>query len=606
MKDKRLFDLIYDQQLQFPLDECCGARYDGKWRFFSTDEVIEQARQLAQGLIEAGIEPGQCIATVIYQNRPEFLIADLAIMQAGAINVPLYPTISVEEYEFILQDSGTVMAFVGGQDLYEKVAAAKEKCPDLKNIYTFDKQGERPHWETLLHDGQAEAMEKRMHAIQPGDLATLIYTSGTTGKPKGVMLSHSNILASSGDVAPIIPLEPGDTCLSFLPLCHVFERTASYTYVRSGYRIAFTGTGNLGGEEGDLRAVRPHFFTTVPRLLEKVYERIYHRGEALSGLKRQLFFWALNLTDNYDFDKRFGPIQSLQWSLADRLVFSKWREALGGRVKGIVTGAAPCPARIIRIFSAAGIPVREAYGLTESSPGLTGNSFEPGGAMLGSAGKAFNGVRLRLDESAPDLPEGEGEILATGPNIMLGYYNREAATNEVLFEENGERWLRTGDIGTFRKGPNGVDFLFITDRKKELLKTSGGKYVAPTPIENRFKESFLIEQMMIIGDKRKFISALIIPSEETLMEWCEKQDLPIHSLEEAVQHEAVVAHYQEIIDGINPELNRVDQIKKFRLLATQWEPETTDGSPAELTPTMKLKRRVILQKYASEIEELYG
>ncbi|MEZ4987837.1 MAG: long-chain fatty acid--CoA ligase [Saprospiraceae bacterium] len=521
--------------------------------------------------------------------------------QIGAINVPVYPTISPAEYEYIFNDAGVKLCFAGMGDLYAKVAKAQPNVPTLENIYTFDHSEGLPYWEDIFSDEGQDEVERRKQAIHSDELATIIYTSGTTGNPKGVMLSHDNIVSNVKGVRSYLPIEAGSRVLSFLPLCHIFERAASYAFVYHSVSITFTGTDNLGGEDGDLQAIKPHFFTTVPRLLEKVYEKIYNKGLELTGLKKFLFFWALRLTDTYDYD---APQTGFKWAIADKLIFSKWRAALGGNIKGILTGAAPCPVKIMRVFSAAGIPIREAYGLTETSPGLTLNRYQPGGAIMGTVGQLFSDVEIKIDTHG-DYRPGEGEILAKGPNIMMGYYNKPEATAEVIEEINGERWFRTGDVGTWVTNSQGDQFLKITDRKKELLKTSGGKYVAPAPIESLCKEDFLIEQIMVVGDKRKFVSALVVPAEEALRDYCEEHNIPFHSLEDAVRHPKVLQCYQGIFDKLNPSFNKIEQIKKFTLLPVVWDAVRTDGTDAELTPTMKLKRRVILEKFAKEIEAMY-
>ncbi|WP_367392509.1 long-chain fatty acid--CoA ligase [Lewinella sp. LCG006] len=605
MEPTRLFDFIQYQKEHFPQAQAIGGcDADGKWVYYSTDEVIEKANQVSRGLLALGVQPGDKIALVVYKNRPEWTIMDLGLQQIGAINVPVYPTISPEEYEYIFNDAGVKLCFAGIGDLYDKVNAAKANVPTLENIYTLDRQEGRPYWEDIFQAEGQEEVEQRKAAIQPAEMATIIYTSGTTGNPKGVMLSHNNIVSNVKAVKAYLPIKTGEIALSFLPLCHIFERTAAYSFIYNGINIVFTGTDNLGGETGDLQAIKPHFFTTVPRLLEKVYEKIYNKGLELTGLKNSLFFWALGLTDSYDYDKKFSGLTAIQWGIADKLIFSKWREALGGRVKGILTGAAPCPVKIMRVFSAAGIPIREAYGLTETSPGLTFNRYEPHGAYMGTVGMPFPDVEIRID-TAGDYREGEGEILAKGPNIMMGYYNKPEETANVIEEIDGERWFRTGDVGTWVTNAKGSKFVKITDRKKELLKTSGGKYVAPAPIESLCKEDFLIEQIMVVGDKRKFVSALIVPSPEALENYCKGAGIKWTNLRDAVQNDRVIAHYQQIIDGLNPRFSKIEQIKKFTLLPTTWDATKEDGSDAELTPTMKLKRRVILEKFAKEIELMY-
>ncbi len=605
MEPTRLFDFIHYQKEHFPQAKAIGGRSaSGEWKYYSTDEVIEKANQVSRGLIAMGIQPGDKIALVVYKNRPEWTIMDLGLQQIGAVNVPVYPTISPAEYEYIFNDAGVKLCFAGEGDLYDKVNSAKPNVTTLENIYTLDRQEGRPYWEDIFKAEGQEEVEQRKAAIQPAEMATIIYTSGTTGNPKGVMLSHNNIVSNVKAVKAYLPINTGEIALSFLPLCHIFERTAAYSFVYNGINIVFTGTDNLGGETGDLQAIKPHFFTTVPRLLEKVYEKIYNKGLELTGPTNSLFFWALGLTDTYDYDKKFSGLTAIKWSIADKLIFSKWRQALGGRVKGILTGAAPCPVKIMRVFSAAGIPIREAYGLTETSPGLTFNRYEPGGAYMGTVGLPFPDVEIRIDTTG-DYREGEGEILAKGPNIMMGYYNKPGETAKVIEEVDGERWFRTGDVGTWVTNAKGSKFVKITDRKKELLKTSGGKYVAPAPIESLCKEDFLIEQIMVVGDKRKFVSALIVPSPEALENYCKQAGIKWTNLQDAVQNDRVIAHYQQIIDGLNPRFSKIEQVKKFTLLPISWDATKEDGSEAELTPTMKLKRRVILDKFAKEIERMY-
>ena len=605
MQVRRLFDFIYYQQENCPHPQAFGYRHEGTWTYFSTDEIVGMVNRLSLGLLERGLQAGDKVGLVTYRNRPEWIVVDLALLQLGLINVPVYPTISPSEYEYIFNDAEIKLCFCGADDLVEKVRTAQKNVPSLQEIFAFDTGYDAPLWKELFRDGPIDAVRARMDDVQPSDLATLIYTSGTTGNPKGVMLSHENIVSNILAVQKVIPIKANDRILSFLPLCHIFERAASYAFMYNGVSVSFTGTDNLGGEEGDLQAIRPHFFTSVPRLLEKVYEKIYNKGLELSGPKRALFFWALRLTEDFDFQKKHTGWAALQRRIADKLIFSKWRAALGGEVRGILTGAAPCPRKMIQVFSAAGIPIREAYGLTEASPGLTFNRYPPGEAFLGTVGSALEGVELRIDNSEGFYDEGEGEILAAGPNIMMGYYHKPAETAEAIVVEDGKRWLRTGDVGRLVDGPGGLQYLQITDRKKELLKTSGGKYVAPSHIENTLKEDFLIEQVMVVGEQRKFVSALIVPAEEALREWCEYKEIGWSGLAQAVNDPQVIDKYKRIVDRFNPRFNKVEQIKKFTLIPHEWTPTKPQGDEAELTPTMKLKRRVILRKYAEQIEELY-
>lgn len=607
MEPTRLFDFIYYQKENHPQAKAYNARdAQGNWVSYSTDDAINIGNQVSRGLLKLGVKPGDKIATAIYKNRPEWVFLDIGISQIGAINVPVYPTISPDDYVYIFNDAEVKFAVVGMGDLYDKVRAAQASVPSLQEVYTFDQDPQKPFWKDFFSDEGQEEVDRLKAAVAPEELATLIYTSGTTGKPKGVMLSHRNIVSNTLCAIGDIPYTTGDRVLSFLPLCHIFERTATYLQTYAGINVYYTGTDNLGGPDGDIQAVKPHFFNTVPRLLEKVYEKIYSTGDGLTGMKRKIFFWALSLTDDFDYDKKYSGLSGFQRNLADKLVFSKWREALGGNVKGILSGAAPLPPKIARVFSAAGIPIREGYGLTETSPGLCFGRFREGGAKIGCVGPILPGIKVIIDDSEGEYRPGEGEILANGPNVMMGYYNKPEQTAEVFKEIDGVRWFKTGDIGKFVKGPSGEDFLKITDRKKELLKTSGGKYVAPAPIENRFKEEFLIEQMMVVGEQKKFVSALIVPATEALQNWCQRENIAWTSLEEVVTNPKVIEHYQSIVHQINPNFSHIEQIKKFKLVPKEWLPVHPDGAEAELTPTMKLKRRVILKKYANEINTLYA
>ena len=602
----RIFDLLYSQLKNNPLEKSLNGRdASGDWKSYSSQDVVNASEKLASGLLGIGLKQGDKIAIVVYKNRPEWVIMDFAIQMAGMISIPLYPTISINEYEYILNEAEVKVAFCGGGDLHAKLAGAQAKVSTLENIYTLDKQDGKLFWEDIFNTDHSSEIEKIKSTIKGEDLATIIYTSGTTGNPKGVMLTHNNIMHVVETVAPLMAANEGENVLSFLPLCHIFERSASFAYYNKGCTTYFAGTDNLSGPDGDLASVKPVSFTTVPRLLEKIYEAIYNKGLALDGVKKKLFFWALSLTDDWEPNQNLSFGKKLKWGLADKLIFSKWREALGGNVKGIITGAAPCPVKIMRVFCAAGIPILEGYGLTETSPTLSINTLESDGMMLGTTGPILEGVEILIDKDSGDFKEDEGEVLAYGPNVMLGYYQKPEINAQVFCEIDGKRWFRTGDIGKLIKGPTGRDYLKITDRKKELLKTSGGKYVAPAPIENRVKEEFLIEQMMVIGDKQKFVSALIVPAEEALKSYCAKKKIPWTNLSEIVQHKKVLKRYQKIMDKYNPEFSHVEQIKKFKLISSPWLPFHEDGADAELTPTLKLKRRVIREKFKAEILDIY-
>jgi long-chain acyl-CoA synthetase len=607
MNDKRLFDYIYEQQQNYPQEQAYGHFVDGAWKYFSTAEMVEKINRTSLGLIRMGLEPGDKVATVVYKTSPEWVILDFALLQIGALNVPMYPTISAREYEYILNESETKYCVVGEGDLYEKVLAASAKTPALKEIFTFYKHASARQWDQVLMAEPGADMQEvsvRMAAVRPDDLATLVYTSGTTGYPKGVMLTHRNIAYNVEAMRRLIPAQPGQRGLSFLPVSHIFERAVVYAYTAYGLSMTFTGTDNLGGDQGDLKTIRPHFFTTVPRLLEKVMEKILAKGDELKGIKRTLFFWAMNLTETWAFDASIGPWKRLQWAIAHRLIFSKWREALGGNIIGIITGASACPLKVMRTFNAAGIRIREGYGMTELAPAASFSRFEPGGALLGTVGMLLEGLEARIDEQG-EYRQGEGEILVKSPGTMLGYYKQPEKTAEMIREINGEKWLATGDVGMFVDGPNGKKFLKITDRKKELLKTSLGKYVAPSPIESAFKEHYLVEYAMVVGENLKFVSALLVPSPDGLMKWCQKHGVPWTSLEKVIQLPKVLERYQMLVDRVNPYFGHSEQVKKFTLLPGMWEAVKTDGTESELTPTMKLKRRVIQQKFTTEIEAMY-
>lgn len=605
MNITRTFDFLYHQLKNAPLEKSFGSRVNGGWKFYSTHEMVELSRQLGHGLLSTGIQKGDKVSIVAYQNIPEYVILDMALAQIGVISIPVYPTISSQEYAFIFDQAEVKVCFVGDGDLYDKVKETGLQLGRPLLIYSFFDEPRCESWKSLLLQADEEEFNKTIAQIDPSDLATIIYTSGTTGQPKGVMLSHYNIISNVLPLSQRIPVPANARTLSFLPLCHIFERVATLAYMYNSAQVYFTGTDNLGGDEGDLKKVQPVFFTAVPRLLEKVYDKIYNKGLSLPLPLKLIFFWAIRLTDRFEYDGKLSFWQQLQFKIADKLVFKKWREALGGNVQGIAVGSAPCPVKVIRAFCAAGIPVREAYGLTEAAPGISVNGFEYNAAKLGTVGRLLQDVEVLILDDNDQITDGEGELIMSGPNRMLGYYKNQEATDQVTFHVNGKDWLRTGDIGRFVYKDKGIPFLKITDRKKELLKTSGGKYVAPAPIESKLKEEPLIEQVMIIGDQQRFVSALIVPSFETLVSWCARKAIPYTTNVEAIKNPIVLARYERMINEINESLSQVEKIKKFKLLAAPWEMTKSDGTAGELTPTMKLKRRVVLQNHASEITEMY-
>lgn len=603
MEPTRLFDIPYYQLSKGPLAASIGGKHiKGHNYSYSTEEFIKLANKVSLGLLQMGVKPGDKIALISHNNRPEWNIMDIGMAQIGVINVPVYPTISPKDYVYIFNDASIKYCFLGHGDLLDKVRKAQPEIPSLQGIFTFDpvegekdaKGNEVHHWETIHTEGDLAPVEKIKSSIKSEDLATLIYTSGTTGNPKGVMLSHDNILSNIKAVGPLVPVAKGDVALSFLPLCHVFERVVTYAYMHLGVSIVYAQSIDTLADS--LKEVRPHFFTTVPRLLEKVYEKIVTKARAGSPLKQKIFFWAEGLTSQYAYDFKPAGFESVKWKLADKIVFSKVRDNLGGRIKGILTGAAACPRKMAQFFSAIGVPVREGYGMTETSPAIAVSGYAPKLALLGTVGPVISEVTVRINVDEEAYGPDAGEITVKGPNVMLGYYNKPEKTAEV-FSEDG--WFLTGDVGKLIK-KDGVEFLKITDRKKELLKTSGGKYVAPAPIEGKFRENFLVEQIMVIGNNKKFVSALILPAFDTLKQWCERHNVSYTSDKEIIKNDKVLAYYEKLVKEVNPHFAKVEQIKKFELVAGPW-----DIDSGHLTPTMKLKRRVILADYEDLIEGMY-
>jgi long-chain acyl-CoA synthetase len=593
-KPKRLFDCLAYQLAHGPLDDMLCAKENGEWKKYGTAEVAGLVNQLSAGLLARGLSASDGTAegrdkiAIISANQPEWMLADLAIQQIGAVSVPIYPTIHATELQFILNDAAVKMVLVGDQALYRKVTALRDDLPALGHVFTFAQVAGAPHWRELLADITPETerqLDGLRRNIRETDLATILYTSGTTGTPKGVMLSHRNILSnvfSSAYLFEEIGVR-GRRALSFLPLNHAFERTATYCYFYCGVSVYYAES--VATIRENLVEVKPTVCTTVPRLLEKIYEGIMAKGAALTGAKRRIFYRAVHLAERFEIDKRLPLGYRLQLALADRLVFSKWREALGGELKAIITGAAACQVKLLRIFTAAGIVVMEGYGLTETSPVISGNRYGKKNRMFGTVGPLLKDVEVRFGE--------DGEILCKGPNVMMGYYRRPDLTAEVM---SGE-WLHTGDIGKLVDGK----FLKITDRKKELFKTSGGKYVAPQPIENTMVESRWIEQIMVVGESQKYVGALIVPAFQVLKEWYNKQNKAYPGDQAAIATQQVRAFIAEAINGYNKHINPVEQVKKFELLPREW---TVEGG--ELTPTLKLKRRVIMDKYRDLVARMYA
>ncbi len=587
MEVKRLIDLLPYQLKNYEQPDALATKIDGKWKKYSAQEVLDNAAKVSRVLLKLGVQPGDKVALVA-NNRPEWNFVDLGILGIGAVNVPVYPTISEGEYKFIFNDAEVKFAFVSDAGLYKKVNDIRGEVSTLQEIYAFDNVSGAKLYEDFLaldeNNNQAE-VDARAAAVKPEDLATIIYTSGTTGTPKGVMLSHSNIVSNIMSVCDMLPLSNEHRALSFLPLCHIFERTVTYTYFYKGSSIYYAESMETIAE--NLKEVKPHFFTTVPRLLEKVYDKIVSTGHNLTGIKKTLFFWALDLGLRFDDRGNNGFFYNLQLGIARKLIFSKWQEALGGELIGIVTGAAALQTRLAKVFSAADIRVRQGYGQTETSPVLTVDRFEDGEYCLGTVGQVIPGVEIKLDPTSK-------EILARGPNIMMGYYKRPDITAETI----KDGWLHTGDVGELVDGK----FLKITDRVKELFKTSGGKYVAPQVIENKMKESPYIEQIMVIGENEKFVSALVIPNFLSVIEWGKRHGVDVNQSQESLLKDAKVHKlFKDEIEGFNKDFGHVEQVKRFKLMPTEWSIEG-----GELTPTMKVKRKVVMEKYNKEIAEIYN
>jgi long-chain acyl-CoA synthetase len=566
------------------------AREKGTWVKYSTQDYLRNAYQISYGLMVLGLKKGDRIVS-ISNNRPEWNFLDMGMAQAGVVHVPIYPTISFEDYEYILNHVEPALVFVSDKQLHDKISPIAKKIASVRDIYSFNVINEIKNWKEIIQIGQEnearlkDQLEQIKQEITPDDLVTLIYTSGTTGNPKGVMLSHSNILSNVDSITKIFDFNTTHRTLSFLPISHVFERTINYYFQCVGVSIYYAE--NIGTIAENLREVKPHLFISVPRLLEKTYDKIIAKGRELHGIKKQIFFWAVNLGMKYKVPDGNGWFYKLKLKIADKLIFSKWREALGGRIEIIVTGGAALQPRLAIVFNAAGIPVAEGYGMTEASPVIAANRPPATGEIrVGTVGPAVPGVEIKIAE--------DGEILCRGKNVMCGYYKEPEQTREVIDEEG---WLHTGDIGIMVEGK----YLKITDRKKEIFKLSSGKYVAPQLIENKLKESDFIEQVMVIGENQKFASALISPGFNYLHNWASLHNVNFRDNFELISNQQVIARYQRVVNEMNRQLGVTDQIKRFRLVQEEWSPAT-----GELSPTLKLKRKFLTQKYESLISEIFS
>ncbi|WP_316811239.1 long-chain fatty acid--CoA ligase [Pedobacter heparinus] len=576
----RVFDLLQYNLEKFPKEEFVSGKVNGKWLKYSTQKFSETVDALSRGLIEIGIGKASRVA-VMSANRPEWNITDFAIMQTGAYQIPLYPTLAEHDIKFILENAEVTVIFAADESLYKKL---KPVCAELKKdikVYTFDEVAGAENWQTLVRAGQEKKdtdLEAYRSQITPEDILTLIYTSGTTGTPKGVMLTHNNLVKNFENSAVLLP-EGIRKGLSFLPLSHIFERMVVYLYMFCDTAVYYAES--MDTIVADIQFVKPNVFSTVPRLLEKVYEKIMEKGKALTGIKRGIFFWSVALAEKFEIEN--GWFYNFKLGIARKLVFKKWQGALGGEIVVIISGGAALNPRLARIFWAAGMPVFEGYGLTETSPVITVNHF--GNTMFGTVGPAINGVEVKIAE--------DGEVLARGHDIMKGYYLRDDLTAETIDKDG---WFHTGDIGELIGGR----FLKITDRKKEIFKTAGGKYVAPQMIENKFKETILVEQVMVLGENRKFPAALIVPNFVALKAWAAKKGISYTTDEEMVKDAQVIEKFNQIVQSSGKDFGKWEQVKRFELLAKPW---SIDGG--ELTPKLSLKRKVILEKNATIIEKIY-
>ena len=593
-EQSRIFDFLHHQLNKFPKADMLAAKIDGSYQPISTREVLLRVNKLSAALLKLGLSGGdlqvnnQDKIAIISKNRPEWLVLDMACQQAGIILCPIYPTTNINELEYIFNDAAIKYVFVTGDDILEKVNLIKDRVPTLKGIFSFDEMPGADHCDKLTLNVSTEdydRMELVKNSISAFHCATIIYTSGTTGKPKGVMLSHRNLVSNVLSSIETFPFHENINAkaLSFLPLNHIFERMVSYIYICSGISIYYAESMETIGE--NLKEVKPAIFTTVPRLLEKVFERIMSKGKELTGAKKKLFYWAVELGEQYDNIKKGSLAYRIKLAIANKIIFTKWREALGGNIECIITGGAACQVKLLRIFNAAQINIYEGYGPTENSPVISVNCHFEGGTKFGTVGRVIKGQEVKLE---PD-----GEICVKGPSVMMGYYKQPELTAETIIDG----WLHTGDIGVFED----EKYLKITDRKKELFKTSGGKYVAPQPIENKMKESPFVEQIIIVGADQKFVGALIVPSFPNLREWMSHKAIPFTTPQDAINNPKVLALYRELIESFNKFFNHVEQIKKFELLPNEWSIDT-----GEMTPKLSLKRKIIMEKYSEAVNRIYN
>lgn len=585
----RTFDVLERILTELPRPDALGGKNGNDWYVYSTAEYVEKSHQLALGLMALGLKKGDKVATVT-NNRPEWNFADMGMAMTGIVHVPIYPTIGEEEYSYILEHAEIKMLFVGDKKLFEKLSPIVARLPEITHVYSFEEIEGVPYFEELLQLGEnhktelSEQLEQIKGEVDPEDLATIIYTSGTTGVPKGVMLTHTNLVSNFLVHSKMHHLGKDHRVISFLPLCHVYERSVNYHFQYKGMGVYYVG--NLGQIVAAIKEIKPHMFNSVPRLLERVYDGFVSKGKELKGIKKLIYFWALNLTRHFEYNKEYNFFLKIRIKIADKLIYSKWRAALGNNIVYIVSGGAALQPRIARVLGMAGMLNLEGYGLTETSPVIAVNNPETKAMKIGTVGEVLSNVQLKFAD--------DGEILCKGPGVMKGYYKEPELTAEVIDEDG---WFHTGDIGILEDGK----FLKITDRKKEMFKLSGGKYIAPQMIENKLKASFFIEQIMVIGAGEKFASALISPNFSYLHEWCSHRKILFQDNEELIQNTEVLAQLQKEVVAINKTLGEHEEIKRFRLVSDEWTPQT-----GELSPTLKLKRNYVAAKYKTIIDEIYS
>lgn len=589
MEMKRTFDIIDNNLINHQREDALAVKRNGKWEKFSTVEYKEFIDAFSYGLLAMGFEKGDKIVSVS-NNRPEWNFIDNGMSQIGVVHVPIYANQGFDEYVHILNHSDARMIIISSTEFYNKIKKPSRKAQNIKEIYSFDSIKGVSSWMEIIELGRKEKpkyeakLKEIKDSIDENDLMSIIYTSGTTGLSKGVMLSHKNFVQNVLATIEILPVEPDGKFLSFLPLCHVFERMVNYLVQYRGCGIYYAESVDTIGD--NIREVHPNGFAAVPRVIEKLYDKLILKGKELTGIKKNIFFWAVELGLKYELNNANGFFYEMQRKIVDKLVYSKWREALGGNIDVIVSGGAALQPRLARVFNAAGLPILEGYGLTETSPVIAVNQLKYPHMKFGTVGPVLNNVEVKLAE--------DGEILMKGPSLMLGYYKDEEKTKEVV---DNEGWFHTGDIGEIEEH----NILKITDRKKEIFKLSTGKYIAPQVVENKFKESSFIEQIMVVGAGEKYAAAIICPSFHYLHGWCGKHGIKFRDNKDLIQKPKVLARYQKEVDKINKRLGSYRQLKKFELICSEWTPET-----GELSPTLKVKRKVLKEKYKIKLDRLYG